>query len=76
MLSQQQPEYLKAKFQIGSAAGRLNYEQEEHVFHADDVPVAAKAARREVGAILKSHKLVHNFPPFNASTYTVRPTRG
>lgn len=62
--------FLKAKFQIGSAAGRLDYEQGEHVFHTDDVPQKAKNARREVAAVLKSHKLVKSFGPFDNSTHT------
>ena len=66
---QQLHPYMKAKFQIGSAQGRQNYEQGEHVFHVDDVPAKAKSARREVAAMVKSHTLAHT-PPFTQSTYT------
>lgn len=60
--------YLKAKFQIGSVQGRVDYERGEHVFHKDDVPASAKQARLQVAGFVKSTKLVKNFPPWNRST--------
>jgi hypothetical protein len=42
------PGFLKAKFQIGSINGKQNYKGAERVFHPDDMPKPAKAARNQV----------------------------
>jgi hypothetical protein len=42
------PGFLKAKFQIGSINGKQNYKGSERVFHPDDMPKPAKAARNQV----------------------------
>jgi len=39
---------LKAKFQIGSIHGRMNYQNSERVFHPSDMPKKARSARKEV----------------------------
>ena len=42
------PAFLKAKFQIGSINGKQNYKDAERVFHPNDMPKPAKAARMKV----------------------------
>ena len=63
------PAPLRAKFQIGSCRGRMNYDVEERVFHASDVPTRARAAKREVQHYISQNKLpkVVRRPRFSAS---------
>ena len=44
----EKPKFLKAKFQVGSIKGKSEYPRGERVFHPDDVPMRAKAAKKEV----------------------------
>jgi hypothetical protein len=52
-----EPQFLKAAFKIGSTHGRINFENEERVFHRSDVPekaVSAQTRERRKGLIRQS----------------------
>jgi hypothetical protein len=48
------PNFLKAKFQIGSINGKQSYKDSERVFHPNDMPKPAKEARQQVRDIFSS----------------------
>lgn len=62
-------DYLQAKFQIGSCNGRMDYEENERVFHHSDVPQKSKDARKAVQSSLRSQALSNN-PDWAQSTHT------
>jgi len=59
--------FLKSKFQIGSANGRVQYQPEEQVFHSSDITLKAKEAKTYIREFKKSNKLQHVHPnvPWN-----------
>jgi hypothetical protein len=72
-------EYLRSRFQIGSAQSqRVNFAQTERVFHRNDIPQAAREARKLVEESLygssEANKPVWN--PGSASGTNIRGLRG
>lgn len=68
--------YLHASFQIGSTHGRINFADDERVFHRSDVPAAARAAVDQVTALLRTGLLQRDGRPWNSSTTSGVAIRG
>ena len=67
--------YLKAKFQIGSCKGPINFQVSQQVFHPDDVPPEKKNNRKEVKVWKQSNPLSLAQKPWNISTEVIQPTK-
>jgi len=68
-------EYLKAKFQIGSCKGPINFQVSQQVFHPDDVPPEKKSNRKEVKIWKQKNPLSLAQKPWNISTDFIQPTK-
>ena len=73
--SKGEKEYLKAKFQIGSCKGPINFQVSQQVFHPDDVPPEKKSNRKEVKLWKQNNPLSLAPKPWNVSTEFIQPPK-
>lgn len=68
----ERPEQLKAKFQIGSVNGRMNFLQNSKAFHTSDIPQNALKKKLETLEFKDPDYLKLKKPNWNTSTQTKR----
>jgi len=64
---------LKAKFQIGSVHGKINYKSDQSVFHKSDIPEKSRMAKQEVLKSIKMDILGTNKPKWASTTRKTSP---
>jgi hypothetical protein len=71
-----QSRFLEASFRIGSRHGRVEFDEEERVFHRSDVPQKAREAQAFVQQFLQTNVLAKQHPVWDVSTSSGVAIRG